>query len=172
MQNKIREITLNQWLETVLADKSLDVTPASEDASFRRYFRVQRGGETWIAMDAPPDKEDCRPFVKIAAAFRFMGMNVPEVYAQDLDNGFLLLTDFGSICYLDRLNQRNADDLYADAMHALLDLQSHEKPRNVDLPAYDEVLLRQEMGLFNDWFLDRHVQIRLDESEASDLQVV
>jgi len=157
---------LTQWLKFALEQDEVDVTVASADASFRRYFRVETpanpAGKTWVVMDAPPDKEDCKPFVKVSTAFHHMKVNVPEIYAQDLTNGFLVLTDFGSTCYLDKLNAEDADQLYGDAMDALIQLQTNEKPANVQLPLYDDALLKREMMLFPDWFLTKHLDAAPD----------
>ncbi|MDH3326769.1 MAG: phosphotransferase [Gammaproteobacteria bacterium] len=153
---------LKQWLVFALDQEDLDISIASADASFRRYFRVQTpdnsAGKTWVVMDAPPDKEDCKPFVKVSTAFHHMKVNVPEIYAQDLTHGFLVLTDFGSTCYLDKLDKESADQLYGDAMNALISLQTNDKPANVTLPPYDNDLLMREMMLFPDWFLTEHLK--------------
>lgn len=161
---------LGQWLEYALENQNLDISVASADASFRRYFRVKSQGKSWIAMDAPPDKEDCKPFVKVATAFHHLGVTVPEIYAQDLTHGFLVITDFGSRCYLDELNDQNADRLYGDAMQVLLNLQTNDKPKNVSLPEYDRDLLDREMLLFDEWFLGRHLQLKLEAEEKNILQ--
>lgn len=160
-----RLVQLSDWLEYALEDKNLEITVASADASFRRYFRVKTADKSWIAMDAPPEKEDCKPFVKVATAFHHLGVSVPEIYAQDLTHGFLVITDFGSRCYLDELNDENADQLYADAMQVLLNLQTNEKPQNVTLPEYDLALLNREMFLFDEWFLGEHLQLSLTDSD-------
>ena len=176
MTEDLRLAELTKWLDFALEQQSMEISVASADASFRRYFRVKtpdsKKEKTWIAMDAPPDKEDCKPFVKVATAFHHLGMNVPEIYAQDLSHGFLVLTDFGNTCYLDQLNEANADCLYGDAMQALLNLQTNDKPHNVTLPPYDKPLLDREMQLFNDWFLAKHVQLALSEDESAGLRLV
>ena len=111
-------------------------------------------------MDAPPEHEDCRPFVRIAALMRAAGLNTPEVLAQDLERGFLLLTDLGTTTYLKALNDANADDLFRDASDALLRLQLAS--RAGVLPSYDEALLRRELDLFPDWYVARHLGIELN----------
>jgi len=111
-------------------------------------------------MDAPPEQEDCRPFVRIAALMRAAGLNTPEVLAQDLERGFLLLTDLGTTTYLKALNDANADDLFRDASDALLRLQLAS--RAGVLPSYDEALLRRELDLFPDWYVARHLGIELN----------
>lgn len=111
-------------------------------------------------MDAPPEHEDCRPFVRIAALMRAAGLNTPEVLAQDFERGFLLLTDLGTTTYLQALNEGNADDLFRDAADALLRLQLAS--RTGVLPPYDEALLRRELDLFPDWYVARHLGIELN----------
>ncbi len=146
----------HRWAEEQLG-AALEMAPASADASFRRYFRLCRGGRSWILMDAPPDKEDVRPFVALARALRGAGLNVPEVLAADLDRGYLLLTDLGDTPYLAALDPDRADALYGDALAALLRLQRARPP--ADLPPYDRALLETELDLFPSWFLGRHLDL-------------
>jgi aminoglycoside/choline kinase family phosphotransferase len=155
-----RREALQRWLEVVLKQTGIVVEPASEDASFRRYFRVHSSGSTYIAMDAPPGKEDCKPFVAIARAFAARGLNVPQVLGDDIEHGYLLLTDFGSIHYLDSLSTSNVNHLYNDAIHALLRLQANIGNEELKLPAYSRDLLLREMSLFNDWYLALHLRYR------------
>ncbi|MFL9610877.1 aminoglycoside phosphotransferase family protein [Methylobacillus sp. Pita2] len=160
---------LNGWLSQVLQGKPHHLTAASADASFRHYFRVHLAdGATLVAMDAPPPQEDCRPFVKVAALFEQAGLNVPKVLAQDVENGFLLLTDLGTQTFLDVLNEDNADALFRDAIDALVTWQLASKPGV--LPEYDEALLRRELGLFPDWYVARHLNIELSESQRGTLE--
>lgn len=155
-----RLAVLRHWLAEELALPLRGLTPVSGDASFRRYFRVHLAKTCYIAMDAPPDKEDCRPFVALAAAFAARGLNVPRVLESDLERGLLLLDDFGDRQYLAALDGDSAPRLYGDALAALLRLQAG--PDDGGLPAYDESLLRSEMALFRSWFLERHLGLRLD----------
>ncbi len=150
---------LNQWLDDLWGDGQRTVRPASEDASFRRYFRVVRPGEeTAIVMDAPPEKEDLLPFIHVSRCLSEAGLNVPVVQQKNLEQGFLLLTDLGQTPYLSELTPERVGDLYADAMVALSKLQSV----GVDsLPLYDETLLRREMDLFTDWFLAVHLDLNV-----------
>ncbi len=162
---------LLNWLKTQLPTTH-HVTPASSDASFRRYFRVHAAHDTatrysYIVMDAPPDKEDCRPFITIARAFGQLGLNTPQVLEADLTQGFLLLTDLGNQPYLGALNETCADELYGDALQALLRLQLGGDPTRLTLPPYHAGLLHTEMELFRDWFLTRYLQITLNDSEQS-----
>jgi N-acetylmuramate 1-kinase len=158
------------------------VAPASADASFRRYFRVQgktaQSAQTsYIIMDAPPSHEDCTPFIKVAGLFQQAGLNVPDVLEQNLAQGFLLLKDLGSTTYLNAL-QSGADHrpLYADAIAALVALQAASSTNTSSasaaaLPTYDSAKLKQEMSLFEDWFLIKHHSIVLNDRERALLQV-
>lgn len=132
-----------------------ELTPASSDASFRRYFRWQAGERSLILMDAPPPQENCAPFVRIAALLASAGVHVPEVLAADLTQGFLILDDLGRQTYLDVIDEHNADALFHDAIVALL-LQQR-LPLDGDLPHYDEALLRRELQLFPEWYVQRHL---------------
>ncbi len=153
---------LESWLADTLGLTAVSAVPVSGDASFRRYFRVSTGDESFIAMDAPPEKEDCRPFVAVAEAMAEMGLNVPAIKQRDLDAGFLLLSDFGDVQYLQRLNDDSAERLYGDALAALLRLQTHARPA-LELPHYDHALLWREMELFREWFLGKHLGVALDD---------
>jgi aminoglycoside/choline kinase family phosphotransferase len=157
-----RLAALQRWVSEVLGSQPSSIEPASSDASFRRYFRVMHDGRSWIVMDAPPDKEDCEPFVRIAGAMHAVGLHVPVVHAEDHAQGFLLLDDLGTTSYLDVLNAQNVDDLYKDALAALLHLQNSDILKHLDLPAYDRTLLMQEMELFRDWYLHTHLGLTLD----------
>src|SRR5688572_13984397 len=151
-----RRAELSRWLAARFPGKHLSLTPASEDASFRRYFRVAlEDGGSLIAMDAPPDKEDCRPFVQVAQLLRAAGINAPEVHAQDLAQGFLLLADLGTRSYLQELTAQNAAQLFSDATDALVKWQLASRPG--ELPPYDEALLRRELNLFPEWYVQKHL---------------
>lgn len=163
-----RQQALMHWLKTVLPQAEFNLTVASADASFRRYFRVHLNDKTLIAMDAPPPQENCEPFVRIAKLFGDAGMHVPEVLAQDLAQGFLLLSDLGDVTYLSQLNDVTAPALYHDANIALVKLQLASKPGV--LPNYDDALLTREMQLFPDWYINRHLNVTLDEKQQEVLQ--
>ena len=170
-----RTVLLRDWLARQFApeypDQALALAPASSDASFRRYFRVTLpDASTRIVMDAPPEHEDCRPFVKIAALLRDAGVHVPEVHAQDLTQGFLLLSDLGTTTYLDVLDDDTAPALYRDANEALIATQRASRPGV--LPDYDRALLARELDLFPDWYLARHLGFALDESQQASLRAV
>ena len=144
-----------------------DIAPASADASFRRYFRITDNDNTFIVMDAPPEKEDCKPFIHIAQLLLSYDLNVPKIVQQDLEQGFLLLSDLGTTVFLSELNNDTADEMYVAAMKSLLLLQNHEAP---DLPAYDEALLRTELALFPDWYLEKHLNIKLNNEQKKVLE--
>jgi aminoglycoside/choline kinase family phosphotransferase len=139
------------------------IEPASGDASFRRYFRVfPATGESLIVMDAPPDKEDCRPFVDVSARLETAGVHVPHIHAQDLKQGFLLLEDLGDRLYLGALTPQTADALYGEAIAALVRIQ---RGRSAGLPRYDKDLLLREMALFPEWLLGVHLGLSLSPAE-------
>ncbi|HSJ98592.1 MAG TPA: phosphotransferase [Myxococcota bacterium] len=162
---------LDAWLRASLAGAPFRVEPASADASFRRYFRVFSGGATAIAMDAPPGREDSAAFVRVAGLLRRAGLNAPEVLAQDLDQGFLLLTDLGTTSYMAALRGGgDADRLFGDATTALVRWQAATRPGA--LPEYDEALLRRELALFPDWYLARHLGVALDGARRAALEAV
>ncbi len=154
---------LKAWLVDSVGLYGFSIAPASADASFRRYFRVTVPGRSLIAMDAPPDKEDCHPFVKVARAFKRLGVNVPEILEEDYAKGFLLLSDLGTQLYLDVLNDENVDALYGDAMQAIIRLQHSSAPMNCDFAFYDHALLNREMALCSEWFFSRHMDLPQDE---------
>lgn len=159
---------LTSWTGGVLGTEAFSVAPASADASFRRYFRVTMDGRSWIAMDAPPDKENVQPFIHVAELLHRAGIHAPRVVAQDVANGFLLLTDLGTQTYLDVLDERNADDLFRAAIDALLQWQAATRPH--ELPPYDEALLQRELALFPDWYVARHLGIELNAQQRETLQ--
>ena len=169
----IRLSQLTDWLAKLEAPKTLPASlrPASSDASFRRYFRIDvEGGGTLIAMDAPPPQEDVRPFVHVAALFAATGVTVPAILASDIEQGFLLLSDLGSTTYLKQLSPDTAHKLYLDAIEALVQLQVHSAPGQ--LPEYDRELLHRELMLFPDWYLSKHRNASLDDKQRSDLNAV
>lgn len=137
------------------------------DASFRRYFRLHSGSESFIVMDAPPPQEDCLPFVRVAGFLESMRLCAPRIVEADLKNGFLLLTDLGDELYLNALESdaNRADLLYADAINALHTLQRRGAALQDDLPPYDEAMLRSELALFHDWLCGEHLQLDLSRDD-------
>lgn len=163
---------LENWIKTQFPDKDFTLSPASADASFRRYFRATFDDGTLIVMDAPPRWEDCAPFVHVAELFAAAGAHVPAVLAQDLAQGFLLLSDLGSTTYLQALNgdPDNADHLYRDAVAALIRIQLASRPGV--LPEYDEALLLRELNLFPDWYLAKHLEAAPGPSQKAELDTI
>ncbi len=161
---------LRKWLDGLGGFDLGSLRPASGDASFRRYFRLDRGKGTFVVMDAPPGKEDCGPFMRIAGFLQQMGLHGPRVLEANTDQGFLLLTDLGSRQYLGELQHRpeRAGELYSDALAALATMQSEGEGLKQQLPPYDQKLLRFELSLFHDWLCNRHLGIGFNETEMRD----
>ncbi len=159
------------WVQAQFPQRPFALTPASADASFRRYLRVCfDDGSTCIVMDAPPAHEDVRPWLHVQQLFHTAGAHVPAVLAQDLERGFLLLEDLGSTTYLAALNDANAATLYRAALDTLIAIQLQSRPGI--LPAYDRVLLKRELDLFPDWYIGKHLAIDLDATQRNALSVV
>lgn len=165
----LRLQTLEQWIRRQPGLDQADISPASSDASFRRYFRVTHAAGSLIAMDAPPEQEDTGPFVDITLRMEAAGLHAPHIHASDPRQGFLLLDDLGQQDYLHGLNITTADELYCDALNALLRIQSS---RSKKLPLYDSKLLSSELGLFRDWYLNRHLGIELNQQQHKQLENV
>ena len=161
---------LQQWLESLAENTYTNLEPASADASFRQYFRVtnKKDDRTYIVMDAPPEKEDCRPFLQVTELIRNIGVNAPNIISMDMQQGFILLDDLGNKPYLDHLDENSADNLYVDAIDALIKMQTID----AILPAYDEQLLQTEMDLFETWYLNRHLDTQLNETQKALLNSV
>jgi aminoglycoside/choline kinase family phosphotransferase len=161
-----REAAFRLWLGAIasahgLAPATLRI--ASADASFRRYLRIDAGGGTRIIMDAPPQQEDCRPFVKVARLMADAGLNVPRVLAWDEAQGFMLLDDLGTRTMIEAVNRDDAHanrGLYLRAVDALVAWQAASRPGV--LPAYDEALLARELALFPDWYLGKHRGVQVE----------
>ncbi|MFC5300040.1 aminoglycoside phosphotransferase family protein [Azospira restricta] len=165
-----RTQALQDWLAKQLPEQPFTLAPASADASFRRYFRVTLAdGVTRIVMDAPPEHEDCRPYLKVAQLFADAGVHVPTVYAEDLAQGFLLLSDLGNTTYLTALeaHPEGASALYREANAALVKMQAASRPGV--LPEYDRVLLTRELQLFPDWYVAKHLGVTLSEAQRQTL---
>ena len=161
---------LQAWAARQLGGDSLDIAPASADASFRRYFRVTAKGRDYIVMDAPPAHEDCRPFIAVARLFGDAGVHVPQVLAQDLDQGFLLLTDLGNTTYLSALNESTARELYLASNDALIRIQQVSRPGV--LPEYDRALLTRELMLFPEWYVAKHLGVAMKDEQKAILDTV
>lgn len=166
---------LTAWLDSQLPKLYADagwgdvpqatLSAASSDASFRRYFRWEGAGRSFIVMDAPPPQENCKPFVDIDRLLATSGINVPVIHAEDLTQGFLLLSDLGNRTYLDVLDEHNADTLFDDAFEALLAYQ--RLPMEAPLPSYDVALLTRELELFPEWYVRRHLGIEMDQAQQA-----
>lgn len=175
-----------RWLEGLPGYRADSLTPASADASFRRYFRLQREAPaqaTVILMDAPPDKEPVTSFLQVGTLLRNAGLRAPEVYVQDLELGFLLLEDFGTQTFLQKVlppggaqcEANYARPLYAQAWQALIQAQRYGQEMSkalVGLPAYDADRLHQEMALFPEWYLEKHLGLKLSDKESQDLEAI
>ena len=163
---------LENWVKEQFPEKPFTLQPASADASFRRYFRVSFQDQTLIAMDAPPQQEDCTPFIQVAKILAETGVHVPKIVAQNLDQGFLLLSDLGDTTFLQALNNQvdSADQLYGDAIDALIKLQLSQQVEG--LPGYDEALLLKELNLFPDWYVAKHLRVVITEKQQAVLQSI
>ncbi|MGE5492132.1 MAG: aminoglycoside phosphotransferase family protein [Actinomycetota bacterium] len=166
-----RDQLLQDWVAQRFPGQSVAIAPASADASFRRYFRLTLpDGSTRILMDAPPDKEDCRPFIQVAGLLADAGLAAPRILDQDLENGFLVLSDLGRIGYLAALQSDDslADHLMRPVLDVLVRWQQASRPGV--LPPYDEALLRRELDLFPEWFVGRHLGYTLTDQEKKVLE--
>ncbi|MCW5588518.1 MAG: phosphotransferase [Legionellales bacterium] len=158
-----RQADLTAWLSQQLDINDLAIL--ADDCSFRRYFRVKTPKGTFVAMDAPPDKEDCRPFVTVAQVFSHYGIKVPRIYAQNLEEGFLLLDDFGDRVLLSQLNSQTAESLYRLAIDELLQIQTIEQQQPYLFPLYNGEYLRKEINFFQEWCLEKHLFLTLTPAE-------
>ncbi|HHZ69118.1 MAG TPA: aminoglycoside phosphotransferase [Methylococcaceae bacterium] len=163
---------IKHWLTHTLECNYTAIEPASNDASFRRYFRIVHPQGSRIVMDAPPEKETLKPFIKIGQLLTRHGLQAPTIYFQNTRKGFLILDDFGPTCYLDHLTPKTVDTLYKAAMHALLKMQVNINPTQNALPVYNQSLLHQELELFRDWFLTQLLDITLSPAIHRELDRV
>ncbi|CAL60589.1 putative phosphotransferase involved in cell wall biosynthesis [Herminiimonas arsenicoxydans] len=169
----LRLSELKKWLSSLPAPalQTATLRPASSDASFRRYFRIDGAdNSSYIVMDAPPPHEDVRPFIHVADVFGASGVSVPDILAQDIPQGFLLLSDLGSTTYLQLLNPDNAHALYIDAINALVQIQLHSTP--AVLPEYDRALLLRELMLFPEWYIGKHLGLTMTAAQTATLNKV
>ena len=164
-----RLVALERWLGAEIPAIPFTLAPASKDASFRRYFRVRLAdGRGFVVMDAPPEQENCAPFLHVAGVFSAAGVHVPAIHAQNLREGFLLLEDLGEATFLDRFGGSDPAQLYAAATDALIRIQLASRPGV--LPEYDRALLERELRLFPDWYLARELRCDLASEDARILQ--
>lgn len=155
--------TARAWAAKVLGQSNFDLSPVAQDASFRRYFRLRTYGNSMILMDAPPKFEDSAPFVDIASRLRQGGLNAPEIFHFDLEQGFGLLEDLGDVLYRDVLSPATADALFPDLFQVLARMA--QQVNGSGLPKYDALRLQTELDLFVDWYLRRHRQRELSDGE-------
>ena len=163
------------WARAATGDPALDVQRASMDAGFRSYWRGHpaagpHASNSVIVMDSPPDKEAVLPWLEIRTLLKTGDVRVPDVLAEDVEHGFLLLEDLGHHTYLHAIDADNADALFDAAIGQLLKLQAVAPPEN--FPAYDEALLARELRLFDEWFLGRHLGATLDCGDLERLELV
>ena len=166
MSSDTRLELLKNWLHEILEVADFRIETASADASFRRYFRVSTTDQSWVAMDAPPDRENCQPFVHVAQMIEASGVQAPHIYHHNKQLGFMLLSDLGSRQYLPELNSNTADALYSSAIDSLVKMQQLKN----GLPLYDSKLLQTEMALFRDWFIGKHLGLELSVTQLNTLQ--
>ncbi len=162
--------SLKHWLNDVLETSDFELKPVSEDASFRFYYRLLMESKAFIVMDAPPPQEDCEPFVRVTNILHACGVNAPTIHNIDLQQGFLLLDDFGDDLYLHKLDSSTADKLYSDAIETLVRMQALADVKG--LASYDESLLRREMQLFTEWLLGKHLNIELNDVQHNAIEAI
>jgi aminoglycoside/choline kinase family phosphotransferase len=163
-----RVALIREWLAHELRLPLARLEPASSDASFRRYFRAFAGATTYVVMDAPPGKEDVRPYLRVSGFLAGVGVHVPHVHEADAARGLLLLEDLGTTLYLERLQA--GDDparLYGEALAALVNIQVRGAGASLELPPYDEPALARELALMPEWFLRRHLLLRPDAADEA-----
>ena len=156
--------SLQNWLTEILGTNAFNLKPASEDASFRTYHRLFLKNKTFIVMDAPPEQENCKAFIKITKKLRACDVNVPIIHNVNIEQGFLLLSDLGNDLYLDKLNKSSIYELYSDALSTLVAIQVLVNVGGVD--GYDKSLLIREMNLFREWLIEKHLNIKLSDSQV------
>lgn len=159
-----RKQAIIHWLTDTIKLEIIHFEPASSDASFRRYFRVTHQKGQHIVMDAPPEKENTEPFIRIAALLTKHSVNIPDIVQQDIKQGFLLLEDFGSQCFLDLLSDSTADKFYSSAFDSLFQMQNSINTDTCQLPLYDKALLDSELVLFYQWFLLQTLNLSIPEN--------
>ena len=169
MDNRLQLLT--DWVRQHPGFEHATPEPVSGDASFRRYFRVfDQQARPLIVMDAPPEHEDCRPFLAIARHWHKAGIAVPRIHDDNLELGFLLLEDLGDALMLPALDDNSADAHYRGALDELARIAALPAPDDFALPAYDIALLDREMALFPDWLLEKHLGMALDNGARSLLE--
>ena len=156
--------SLQNWLTEILGTSAFNLKPAPGDASFRTYHRLFLKNKTFIVMDAPPEQENCKVFIKITKKLRACDVNVPIIHNVNIEQGFLLLSDLGNDLYLNKLNKSSIYELYSDALSTLVSIQVLVNVGGVD--EYDKSLLISEMNLFREWLIEKHLSIKLSDSQV------
>jgi N-acetylmuramate 1-kinase len=173
----VKQIMLNRdqarqnWLENQLTGYK-SATPLAGDASFRVYFRIEAAGQRYVLMDAPPEQESCHAFVAIGRTWHLLGLPVPVVHCFDLDQGFVLLSDFGDQQLLPMLSEDTAPRYYQQAFDHLLTIQQCPAIADYDLPVFDAMRYQQEMDLFSNWYLGRHLGKTLSADQQHSLREI
>lgn len=162
-----RKNALERWCSAIGWLQNVSILPMPNDASFRRYFRVCSSKGSFVAMDAPPPQENCYPFAAIARALHAKGLNTPEIFAEDLEQGFLLITDFGDKTYLKALNMENADTLYSRALESLTIMQGCREVPGRMIPPFTREFMLQEWAWHKEWFLDKWLGVPLTNIERA-----
>ena len=163
MSQDQRLLQCRNWLQQQLKHDRWQLTPLANDASFRRYFRLQDQDRSYIVMDAPPERENCKPFIAIAKAMKQLGLCVPEIYVEDLSQGFLLISDLGNDLYQDALSSATVGSLYQRAFTALSALQNCEEFPNYKLPNFDAAFMQLEFDRTETWYFERHLALPLTD---------
>src|SRR4051794_27365166 len=165
---------LTEWLASLGLVDAGSRRPASSDASFRRYFRLDvvpalraKLGDTLVAMDAPPERENVPAFIHVDGLLFDAGVSVPAIVARKVEDGFLLLSDLGTTTYLQRLDLDNASFMYSDAVDALIKFQLASQPGV--LPEFDRAFVLREMNLFPEWYLGKHLGVTMTDKQQADL---
>lgn len=166
----IRQQEAANWLSNSLRLPVIQIKPLAGDASFRRYFRISLPDGCLVLMDAPPTKENCRPYIAVGQQLLKSGIKVPAIMAEDMDKGFLLLEDFGDQLFLTALKPDNIDSLYRQALQTLVRLQQIKAVERYELPVFNHAMMMQEMQLFQDWFVEGKLEYKLQPKEKNLLQ--
>jgi len=164
-----RTLALSAWLDKALGHHTIGETLG--DASFRRYFRIQANNQCYIAMDAPPEKENCESFIKVAKSFKGLQLPVPKIYDSNIQEGFVLLEDFGDDQLYKVLDDNNFKTLYTQAMEYLYVLQTCKTFNGKKIPAFDRAFQQKELDNFAEWFLYRHLNMKLTYTEKVTIDI-
>lgn len=159
-----RQNALNKWVKNQFGSSNFTIQPLAGDASFRRYLRIYYNNQSYVLMDAPPEKEDIKPFLQVGKILANIGIYTPKIHACEHQQGFLLLEDLGDQLLLSCIGEKNADDLYKKAISILIQLQQCDT-RDLPLPHFNEVYMKEELNLFRVWFLDAFLNLNLSKQQ-------